>query len=358
MAAAETRHKTGHGKRAAGGAAGREWRGAGGRPRPGTRRVVAVQMEFKLLPNLEAIREYILGCVLKAAHKSGSGGGRPMLIALPAWTGLLPLHLYAPDWTADHLEEPIRRYGLALEEWWLRWAREMARQTRTFLIPGSVLIPSSKDRGMLHVSALVGPDGRVRGRAAQTHVTGPEAAGGLMAAAELPVWDAEGIRLGIALGSDLWFPEVGRILALQGATLMVAPTAVAAPYSPWHQMAGLWQQAQGNQVFVLEAGMWGRAGGRALEGRTALAGPVEITPNGSGYYRQTLNSRAADVVAGELDFPRLYSLRREYPIASHFNAKLYERHFPGLYAGFQKKAGGAVDIGTDDFEDDPGVLLA
>ncbi|MEX2356022.1 MAG: nitrilase-related carbon-nitrogen hydrolase [Thermaerobacterales bacterium] len=324
-------------------------RGSGGssavRAQPRNRRIVAVQMAFEDLPNLETIREHLMRVVLAALRE------RPFLIVLPAWTGLLPLHLFSGRWSLKDLETVIRRYGLALEELWIAWARELARQTGTYLVPGSVLIPSSHDRGLLHVSTLIAPDGRVMGRVTQTHVTGREAAWGLTAGVDLPVWNVDGVRVGILLGSDAWFPEAGRIMALQGAALLAAPTAVPAPYSPWHHLGGIWQQVQANQLFAVEAGMCRVAGDIPLEGRTSIMGPLEITPRGTGYFRQVKNSREAEMLAADLEFPRLSGVRREYPLADHYNFDLYRRAFPHLYLHYLGERGIPIHIGVDDEDD-------
>ncbi len=78
--------------------------------------------------------------------------------------------------------------------------------------------------------ALLGPRGLV-GRYRQTHV---RAADRVWATPgdDYPVFDTEVGRLGLMLGYDGLFPEVARILALQGAEAILYPCAWRVPYEP------------------------------------------------------------------------------------------------------------------------------
>ena len=68
---------------------------------------------------------------------------------------------------------------------------------------------------------LVAPDGTLLGRQLQTHRAPWQAAAGWGRGGELPVWEIAGIRLGLVAGEDVNYPEVSRILCLQGARLLV-----------------------------------------------------------------------------------------------------------------------------------------
>ncbi|HEX6988425.1 MAG TPA: nitrilase-related carbon-nitrogen hydrolase [Bacillota bacterium] len=294
------------------------------RPRPAGRKVVAVQLAFDSLPNLESVRERLLTAMVEACRE------RPLLVVFPAYTGLLTLHILAGRaWRwGPSLGEAAMRFGAAAEETLLDWARQLARQHDTYLLPGTCLVPG--DDGLVHAAYLFGPDGQLLGRQFQTHVPAADAALGLTAGSEIAVWDVEALRVGIAVGSDAWYPEVGRILALQGATVMLCPTAVPAPYTRWRQLAGVWQQVQGNQFFAVEASLAGTAGGVEFEGRSLIAGPVELTGDGT-VAAIGAGRRSEGWVAAELDIGRLFRVRREYPLARLFNVDLYDRAFPNLY---------------------------
>lgn len=294
-----------------------------------------MQLAFEALPNLESVRERLLIAMVEACRE------RPLLVVFPAFTGLLTLHILAGrDWRwGPQLADVALRFGAAAEETLLDWARQLARQHDTYLMPGTCLVPG--DEGLVHAAYLIGPDGQLLGRQLQTHIPARDAALGLTPGYELGVWDVEAFRVGIAVGSDAWYPEVGRIIALQGATVMLCPTAVPAPYSRWRQLAGIWQQVQGNQFFAVEAGLSGAAGGTRFEGRTLIAGPVEMTGDGTIASIQATR-RSQGWVSAELDLGRLFRVRRDYPIARLFNADLYGRAFPDLYEARLAAAAGAA----------------
>lgn len=307
------------------------------RPRPAGRKVTAVQLAFDTLPTLETIRERLLLAMVEACRE------RPLLVVFPALTGLLALHLLAGrEWRwGPSLTEAALRFGEAAEETLLDWARQLARQHDTYLMPGTCLVPT--DEGLVHAAYLVGPDGQVLGRQLQTHVPAADAALGLVPGHEIHVWDVEVLRVGIAVGSDAWYPEVGRIIALQGATVMLCPTAVPAPYSRWRQLAGIWQQVQANQFFAVEAALSGAGGGVEFEGRTLIAGPVEMTGDGT-IAAVPPGRRSQGWVTAELDLAGLFRVRREYPIARFFNVELYGRVFPHLYEARQAETDRAREV--------------
>lgn len=279
------------------------------------RRVTVVQFPFGRLPALELIRENLLTTVLGAARD------KPWLIVLPALTGLLPLHLYAPKWSARSLSSSIRKYGLALEEWWLDWAKEIASQLNVYMVPGSTLVPSEHAQGLLHVSALIDPAGRLVGKTAQTHIRRPLSDWGVMAGVDLPLWSLDGVKVGIMLGDDAAYPEVGHIYARQGAQLLVNPAAMTAPYTEWQQRAGSWQQAQAHRIFMAEANLVGHLGPAQGEsivfaGRSAIMAPTQLAFRQQGFIRR-VSAAAKDsqaTVTATLSFSALDALRRQQPL--------------------------------------------
>lgn len=309
------------------------------RLRSGMRRVAALQFPFFAAPNLEAVREYLLKQMLKAQpHK-------PLLIVLPALTGLMPLRLLSgnmPQFNAAFREDCLR-YGLAAEESLLDWARVLARTFDAYLVPGSSIVPG--EDGLVHKTYLFDPDGQLIGEQAQTHVTPQQRAVGIVPADQFQTWDLEGIRVGIALDADACWPEVGRILALMGASVVINPSAGRLQASQVQQYTGAWQLAQSNQLFVIEAALTGVLGDDRFNGHSTVYAPYALTPRGDGIVAQGPSRRKAAAVIGDLDFRALFRLRREQPIAHRFHHALYRQHFPQRYRDrlAQVQAGGDND---------------
>ncbi|HHW14688.1 MAG TPA: hypothetical protein GXX28_07115 [Firmicutes bacterium] len=222
---------------------------------------------------------------------------------------------------------------------------ELARELDLHLVAGW-LAEAGEEGRFRHETAVIGPDGAVLGRQAQTHATRKEAAQGLATVDRLtPIETALG-RLGVVAGTDAWYPEVSRILALSGADVLLFPEAVAGAYPFWRQVAGAWQEVQQNQVFGVESGL---AGG-PFRGRAAIFGPCELTPGQTGQLagvgipygavtdlRQPLPGgdeetlRTEALVLADLDFGRLAEVRRSYPIFAMLNPGAYQHYFPGVY---------------------------
>lgn len=84
--------------------------------------------------------------------------------------------------------------------------------------------------------------------------------------------DHRGVRIGMAICYDIEFPESARLLALQGADLLLVPTALMEPYDvvPWHVVPA---RAYENQAYVAYANHCGAEDGLGYIGRSCIAGP-------------------------------------------------------------------------------------
>ncbi|OPZ62882.1 MAG: hypothetical protein BWY85_01935 [Firmicutes bacterium ADurb.Bin506] len=139
------------------------------------------------------------------------------------------------------------------------------------------------------------------------------------------------MTLGIELATDVWYPEVGRIHALQGADLIIALTAVPAPYTVWRQTAGLWQIAQANQVFGIEASLSGSWLGTTYHGRSRAFAPVECTEGGRGVLAEITSDSESDDFVVQLDTDMLKKARAAFPVFGHFNIDLYVDRLADAY---------------------------
>lgn len=97
----------------------------------------------------------------------------------------------------------------------------------------------------------------------------------------LPVFELAGHRAGILVCYDLRFPEAMRLLALNGAELVIVPTAWVAGFDPEidyslpriGQVDAVLVQANLNQVFVVCADVVGKTGSHDFLGRSMIANP-------------------------------------------------------------------------------------
>lgn len=88
-----------------------------------------------------------------------------------------------------------------------------------------------RDENRLYNTAVIlGRDGKVVGKYRKTHLCGSEKrCCGVDAGDELPVFDLDFGRVGIAICMDMYFPEVFRVLTLKGAEIIFWPHQTYGP---------------------------------------------------------------------------------------------------------------------------------
>ena len=170
--------------------------------------------------------------------------------------------------------------------------------------------PAIKDTYYL-CHKLISPEGQILANYRRTHPTHPLAnamfMGGkmhLIPGEELIVVDTEIGKLGLCICSEIWAPEIPRILTLKGAQIILAPSGGnpvqirCKTRDNWHCIARA--RAVENSVYlVVTQSYYENAGGL---GRTAMFGPE--FPLG------TLTD--AGVLIAEFDLDRINEIRNRY----------------------------------------------
>ncbi len=200
----------------------------------------------------------------------------------------------------------------------------------------------------MHTAYLFGPDGSALLEQAQTHITPRERQGGMLPGESLEPVKTEIGSIGFVVGTDAWYPEASRILALQGAEILISPQAVPAPYGKWHQVRGLWQEVQQNQVFGVECDLVGAWEGVRYQGRSAIFAPCESTGEQTGFLAHVGPAVAGEmkvapegaagayldqeiIISAQVSLADLRRAQERFPIYRHFNYALYERAIPKVY---------------------------
>ena len=280
--------------------------GAGGRPTgEPVVRAAAVQWARRPFATAQAL-EGSLGAAVSEAVAAGAG-----LVVFPAGVG-------------EALAEATGATGPALAQAFESLGRSLARAHRVTLALGPVTVPVAG--GAQRVAHLFGPEGQVLGAQAQTHRGPVERAQGLVRGTTLAPIQTPAGAVGLLSGADVEYPEVSRILCLQGATILVHQGALAA-WSEALALARLWREVQANQVFGVEA----YAVGQGWRGRSAIHAPVEMAPDGSGWLARAPHADRPALVVADLDAAALAGVVGRYPIHALRNMAQYRRYFPALY---------------------------
>ncbi|SEL04868.1 5-aminopentanamidase [Variovorax sp. YR750] len=150
-------------------------------------------------------------------------------------------------------------------------AGEIARRHRLAIVFGH---PEHDDTGAVCNTCVgVDADGRVLGRHRKSHLFGDLDQGMFNAGrGDEPPFDFHGWKVGMLICYDVEFPENARRLALEGADLLVVPTANMEGYDfvPRHLVP---TRAYENQLFVAYANFCGQEADITYDGLSCVAAP-------------------------------------------------------------------------------------
>ena len=145
------------------------------------------------------------------------------------------------------------------------WAGSLARELSLWLVAGSIVERVEGDAKLRNTSVVVDPDGAVRAVYRKIHMFDVEVGGVTYreSDAEAPgdevvVTEAGPLKLGLAVCYDLRFPELFRVMAVEGAQAFTLPSAFTVPTGRAHWEVLIRARAIENQVFVVAAGQVGR----------------------------------------------------------------------------------------------------
>lgn len=289
--------------------------------------VSAVPLPFSLAATPQEFFDRVREPVERAVASSGA-----QLVVLPDYTGWMLLGAVVPNaqdgesfesiaGTGGYgsVAEMLRTAAPVLNDFHLHLFSSLAQHLGIYLVPGSVI--ESQGTALYNTAYLFGPDGKVLGSQRQTHRTRREIEWGLTQGDTLRVLETGLARIGIVLGADVGYPEVARILALQGANVLIHPAADI-PANDAHWLLDLWRDVQANQVFGIQT---------AGQGVSAVYAPVEMTPRRDGVLAKTADADEGTGISAVLDFDALQRTIDSFPIFDYFNYDLYAREFPGAY---------------------------
>ncbi len=209
----------------------------------------------------------------------------------------------------------------------LTWARGTARELGIDLVAGSVAERVEGAERGANTSVHIGPDGEDRAVYRKIHMFDVEvggrtyresefeAPGDEIVASEL----ANGEGLGLTICYDLRFPELFRILAVRGATVITVPAAFTETTTRDHWEVLLRARAIEDQCFVVAANQVGEpAPGIRTGGRSMIVNPWGL-----------VLSQAPDFetfILADLDFDRLRGIRAKLPSLANRRPAAY--HWP------------------------------
>jgi predicted amidohydrolase len=213
----------------------------------------------------------------------------------------------------------------------LRWAGGLAGELGIWLVAGSIVERVEGDEKLRNTSVLIDADGAVRAVYRKIHMFDVEVGGityresdAEAPGEEIVVADAEQLKLGLAVCYDLRFPELFRIMAVDGAQAFSLPSAFTVPTGRAHWEILVRARAIENQAFVIAAGQVGHhPPDHESYGHSMIVDPW-------GTVLAAATGEPERVVVAEIDLAAQAEIRAKLP-------SLANRQ-PGAYHGLQGAA--------------------
>ena len=197
----------------------------------------------------------------------------------------------------------------------VRWARELARELNIDLIAGSISERRPGHDKLSNTSVHVDPQGDIKAAYRKVHLfdvtvgdTDYRESDSDEPGDELVVSEAaDCTRIGLSVCYDVRFPELYRILALNGALVLTVPANFTRATGEAHWEVLLRARAVENQAFVIAPAQ----SGEYPPGMPAYGNSMIVDPWGEVLARANPDEPA--FVAADLDFGRLAEIREKLP---------------------------------------------
>jgi deaminated glutathione amidase len=198
-----------------------------------------------------------------------------------------------------------------------RWAKDTARELEIDLIAGSIGERREGHDKLSNTSLHIGPDGETKAVYRKVHLfdvtvgdtdyreSDSDEPGDEIVTSEA----ADGTRVGLSVCYDVRFPELYRILALNGALVLTVPANFTRTTGAAHWEVLLRARAVENQAFVLAPAQTGEH----PPGQPAYGNSMVVDPWGEVLARASGSPDDETFVAADLDFARLAEVREKLP---------------------------------------------
>ena len=246
------------------------------------------------------------------------------LVARAASTGA-DLVLLPEKWTGIGPPDLIRSVAESLEDGEATQAmRGWARAHGITLVGGSIVERREEREKLSNTCVVFDSDGEIAAVYRKIHMFDVEVGGHVYRESETEepgdrpaATEVEGWKVGLTVCYDLRFPELYRILALEGCEAITVPAAFTLYTGKDHWELLLRARAVENQCYVVAANQWGSfAEGKAAYGRSSIIDPWGV-----------VLAQATDedtVISAELDRARLDEIRRSLPALANRQSAAYQ----------------------------------
>jgi predicted amidohydrolase len=258
-----------------------------------------------------------IAAAIAGIERAAAGGAR--LVSLPeVWTYLGPDAGNAA--AAETIPGPLTDQLGAL-----------ARDLGIWLHAGSVYERVEGEDRLSNTTVVFDPEGGIAATYRKIHMfdvdleeaTSYRESATIAPGEEIVTVDIDGVTVGLTICYDLRFPELFRILALQGADVIMLPAAFTLATGRDHWEPLIRARAIENQVFMVAAGQVGKhPPGNWCYGRSMIVDPWGVVVAQA--------SDAPTVISATLDLTQLERVRRQVPSVANRMPDRYRWPEPSL----------------------------
>ena len=198
----------------------------------------------------------------------------------------------------------------------------LSKENKITLIGGS--IPEIENDKIYNTSFIFDTKGNQIARHRKMHLFDIDVKGGqsfkesesLTAGDSICVFDTPFCKIGVCICFDMRFPELSRLMILQGARIIIVPAAFNMTTGPPHWESMFKQRAIDNQCFTI-----GVAPARNLESNyISYANSIIVNPWGNIIYKAD-EKEHFDVI--EIDLSEVENIRKQLPLISARRCDIY-----------------------------------
>jgi predicted amidohydrolase len=194
----------------------------------------------------------------------------------------------------------------------------MGRKARELglVVLGTIVERDGADEGALYdTTFLLNAEGRLLGKYRKSHLY-PAERRYFCAGDRLPIFDLDGVVVGVAICFEHAFPQIFTTLALQGAQVVFIPSAVPVGYEYLLNLRTR-ARAQDNQIFTVAVNRVGREGDVSYCGLSQVVSP-------RGEVIAQASSAEEELLIVELDFGLISKEREQEPVLKNLRPALYQ----------------------------------
>jgi predicted amidohydrolase len=238
--------------------------------------------------------EHVSRLVEQASHD------RPEFLIFPE---LLTLELIS---SFEKAESPEKYFRLAsYTKAYLDLFTQLAKENSFYIVGGSHLRESNGK--LYNTSHLFTPDGQVMEQR-KCHLF-PDEIPTTTPGDQLAVFETDKVKLSLLTCYDLEFPEAARLVTVQGAELLLSPSATASVHGYWRVRHCAQARCVENQVFVAHCSLLGIADETPFFGAASILTPCDGNFPEKGIAAESPFNEET-IATAEIDTEMLYEIRK------------------------------------------------